>query len=374
MKKLTAIMLTLALIFALCACGDTAAPAETAEETTPATEETVPAAEDGAETDTPADSAALTALLADFADKIQAGSAGSSLKAAKQAARLMDWAAQTQMTDEEISATAQEYLNALDDAARDEYLIQIFSLDNKYKELLQPGMEGMLEAAGVTDCGYPWGEEPMRAVEALMTALGQRNEVDLSAYNDILRGYYNAVAQAKADPENFIFETDGTLLNPNLTPYIYTDSLGYCYYDVDSDGVTELLIGTTNEFTPKSWVFDLYTLVDGECVSVFQGWERNVYMLFPHGTIMNLASASAANYWYSYYEMQEGTLTGLCTLVIDTDAAPEAQRCLHNPDGSVTPLTEEETAMYIANFESDAIEFDYIPISSMSSVNVEALS
>lgn len=372
MKKFTAIILTLALVFALCACGEASTPAETAvpdTESSPAPEETAPAAEESA--DALADSAVLSALLSDFADKIQAGSAGSSLKAVIQAARLMDWAEQTQMTDEEISATAQEYLNTLDDAAREEYLIQIFSLDGKYKELLQPDMEGLLETAGVTDCGYPWGEEPMRAVEALMTALSQRNEVDLSAYNDILRGYYNAATQAKADPENFDFNTEGTLLNPNLASYIYTDSLGYCYYDVDSDGVAELLIGTTNEFTPKSWVFDLYTLVNGECVSVFQGWERNVYMLFPHGTIMNLASASAANYWYSYYELQEGTLTGLCTLVIDTDAEPDAQRYLQNADGSVTPLTEEEAAAYVGNYETEAIELNYIPISA---VNIDALS
>lgn len=130
---------------------------------------------DAASADTAAEAETLKALMADFGDKIQAGSAGSSLKAAGQAVRLINWGIGTKMTDEEISAVVSGYIAGMDGAERATYLAQIELLDSTYKQLLTAGQEEFLESAGCADSGYPWGSEPIGAVEAFFEATGVRS-------------------------------------------------------------------------------------------------------------------------------------------------------------------------------------------------------
>lgn len=365
MKKPIAIMMTVALTVAFGAC--TSAPAEDA----PATAEIVAPAEE-VETVAPAEdlnaesARELNALLADFGEKIQAGSAGSSLKAAAQAAHLMDWAAATELSDEEIGAAAESYLAALDESAREEYLMQIAALDSMYTLLLQPGQEGLLESAGVTECGYPWGDEVTGAVEALMTALGQRNAAEndaMAAYDSILHGYFEAMCAAMTDPDNYIFDpAEDTLLNPNLAMYVHTGTLGFCFYDVDGNGVDELIIGSVNEYSPRESVFDIYTLVDGELIPVVQGWERNEYRVTASGEIMNMASASAMNYWYGVYTLENGVLVRDYVLVYNAEENPDAPYYIVNADETQRLASNDEAETIMSRFENEAIVFDYIPL------------
>lgn len=376
MKKISIIILAAALALTLCACGTADVPAAPTPD--------VFAAETPAPTDTPeadaasvVDEAALEELelmLDDFGTRIQTGSAGSSLKAAAQAARMMDWALATPLSEEVIYSAAQAHLAPMDDAALTEYLMQIYSLDGAYQQLLQPGQEGLLEAAGVTDCGYPWGAEPLGAVEALMAGLYQRDsdsasgasdraEDELRAYDDILRAYSAALSAAAADPEGF-YEYDMGGLNENLLVFIYGGSLGYTYCDVNNDGVTELLIGTTNADYPASWVFDLYTLVDGQCVNVFQGFERNIYRIGADCTIENCASASAFNYWYCYYDLAGGALSQKLAIVYDSDANPDAPWTIESD--AVYAATEQDAYAVIDAFDAQVLNFDYLPVSSFA--------
>ncbi len=379
MKKLTAILLTLALAAGLCACAsaaDTPATAPTTPAQTDAPGET-PAETGEAETIEDAEAASrreLEALLGEFATSIQAGSAGSSLKAAAEAARLMDWAAATPLDDAAISAAAESYLGALDESARAEYLMQIAALDSMCTQLMQPEQEGLLESAGVTECGYPWGDAAISAVEAVMTALGQRNAAasdTTAAYDGILRGYYEAMAAAKADPENYIFDpAEDTRLNPNLAVYVHTGTLGFAYYDVDGNGIDELMIGSVNEYSMPESVFDIYTFADGALAPVVQGWERNEYRVSPEGTIMNLASAGAMNYWYGFYKLENGELARDYVLVYNAEENPDAPYYRVNADETQQILTDAEAEAIMSGFEN-AIAFDYIPLSE---INPDALA
>ena len=144
MKKLFAFVLTLITALSLCACGSgTAEPAEATPSPAPV-ESAAPTAE--AE---PADNsvleaqtAELTALLDDFGTRIQSGSAGSSLRAVAQAARLMDWGMSTGMTDAQISAAAADYLAALDELDEEKARLvtddcSLFELTGRPVELVQ---------------------------------------------------------------------------------------------------------------------------------------------------------------------------------------------------------------------------------------------
>ena len=385
MKKLFAFVLTLITALSLCACGSgTAGPAEATSSPAPV-ESAAPTAE--AE---PADNsvleaqtAELTALLDDFGTRIQSGSAGSSLRAVAQAARLMDWGMSTGMTDAQISAAAADYLAALDKDAKALYLMQIDSLDYAYKQLLQPGQEELLSEAGCADAAYPWSDSPIPAVESLMTALGARSagaEAETSAgaapavqsadsapgaYAGILDAYYTAVTQ---QPE---FSDLPAGVNVDLYPFICQNSLGFCYYDVNSDGVQELLIGPVGPDYSSAWIFDAYTVADGQCITLFQGYERNYLVLLSDGTLVNRSSSGASVNSDVFSHLEGGALVPFYSLIVNSTVNVDNPYFVSNGgDMNSDPATwqsisQQEYEQISAAYEAQSVTLDYTPITAL---------
>lgn len=385
MKKLFAFVLTLITALSLCACGSgSAEPAEATPSPAPV-ESAAPTAE--AE---PADNAALaaqtaelTALLDDFGTRIQSGSAGSSLRAVAQAARLMDWGMSTGMTDAQISAAAADYLAALGEDAKALYLMQIDSLDYAYKQLLQPGQEELLSEAGCADAAYPWSDSPIPAVESLMTALGARSagaEAETSAgaasavqsvggapnaYAGILDAYYTAVTQ---QPE---FSDLPAGVNVDLYPFICQNSLGFCYYDVNSDGVQELLIGPVGPDYSSAWIFDAYTVADGQCITLFQGYERNYLVLLSDGTLVNRSSSGASVNSDVFSHLEGGALVPFYSLIVNSTVNVDNPYFVSNGgDMNSDPATwqsisQQEYEQISAAYEAQSVTLDYTPITAL---------
>ena len=385
MKKLFAFVLTLITALSLCACGSgTAGPAEATLSPAPV-ESAAPTAE--AE---PADNAALaaqtaelTALLDDFGTRIQSGSAGSSLRAVAQAARLMDWGMSTGMTDAQISAAAADYLAALDEDAKALYLMQIDSLDYAYKQLLQPGQEELLSEAGCADAAYPWSDSPIPAVESLMTALGARSagvEAETSAgaapavqsadsapgaYAGILDAYYTAITQ---QPE---FSALPAGVNVDLYPFICQNSLGFCYYDVNSDGVQELLIGPVGPDYSSAWIFDAYTVADGQCITLFQGYERNYLVLLSDGTLVNRSSSGASVNSDVFSHLEGGALVPFYSLIVNSTVNVDNPYFVSNGgDMNSDPATwqsisQQEYEQISAAYDAQTVTLDYTPITAL---------
>lgn len=385
MKKLFAFVLTLITALSLCACGSgTAGPAEATPSPAPV-ESAAPTAE--AE---PADNSVLeaqtselTALLDDFGTRIQSGSAGSSLRAVAQAARLMDWGMSTCMTDAQISAAAADYLAALDEDAKALYLMQIDSLDYAYKQLLQPGQEELLSEAGCADAAYPWSDSPIPAVESLMTALGARSagaEAETSAgaapavqsvggapnaYAGILDAYYTAVTQ---QPE---FSDLPAGVNVDLYPFICQNSLGFCYYDANSDGVQELLIGPVGPDYSSAWIFDAYTVADGQCITLFQGYERNYLVLLSDGTLVNRSSSGASVNSDVFSHLEGGALVPFYSLIVNSTVNVDNPYFVSNGgDMNSDPATwqsisQQEYEQISAAYEAQTVTLDYTPITAL---------
>lgn len=385
MKKLFAFVLTLITALSLCACGSgTAEPAEATPSPAPV-ESAAPTAE--AE---PADNsvleaqtAELTALLDDFGTRIQSGSAGSSLRAVAQAARLMDWGMSTGMTDAQISAAAADYLAALDEDAKALYLMQIDSLDYAYKQLLQPGQEELLSEAGCADAAYPWSDSPIPAVESLMTALGARSagaEAETSAgaasdmqsvggapnaYAGILDAYYTAVTQ---QPE---FSDLPAGVNFDLYPFICQNSLGFCYYDANSDGVQELLIGPVGPDYSSAWIFDAYTVADGQCITLFQGYERDYLVLLSDGTLVNRSSSGASVNSDAFSHLEGGALVPFYSLIVNSTVNVDNPYFVSNGgDMNSDPATwqsisQQEYEQISAAYEAQSVTLDYTPITAL---------
>ena len=385
MKKLFAFVLTLITALSLCACGSgSAEPAEATPSPAPV-ESAAPTAE--AE---PADNsvleaqtAELTALLDDFGTRIQSGSAGSSLRAVAQAARLMDWGMSTGMTDAQISAAAADYLAALDEDAKALYLMQIDSLDYAYKQLLQPGQEELLSEAGCADAAYPWSDSPIPAVESLMTALGARSagaEAETSAgaasdmqsvggapnaYAGILDAYYTAITQ---QPE---FSDLPAGVNFDLYPFICQNSLGFCYYDVNSDGVQELLIGPVGPDYSSAWIFDAYTVADGQCITLFQGYERDYLVLLSDGTLVNRSSSGASVNSDVFSHLEGGALVPFYSLIVNSTVNVDNPYFVSNGgDMNSDPATwqsisQQEYEQISAAYEAQTVTLDYTPITAL---------
>lgn len=381
MKKLFAFVLTLITALSLCACGSgTAGSAEATPSPAPV-ESAAPTAEaESADNSVlEAQTAELTALLDDFGTRIQSGSAGSSLRAVAQAARLMDWGMSTGMTDAQISAAAADYLAALDEDAKALYLMQIDSLDYAYKQLLQPGQEELLSEVGCADAAYPWSDSPIPAVESLMTALGARSagvEAETSAgaasagsapnaYAGILDAYYTAVTQ---QPE---FSDLPAGVNVDLYPFICQNSLGFCYYDVNSDGVQELLIGPVGPDYSSAWIFDAYTVADGQCITLFQGYERNYLVLLSDGTLVNRSSSGASVNSDVFSHLEGGALVPFYSLIVNSTVNVDNPYFVSNGgDMNSDPATwqsisQQEYEQISAAYEAQSVTLDYTPITAL---------
>ena len=115
-------------------------------------------------------------------------------------------------------------------------------------------------------------------------------------YNDILSKHVQAI----------ISKRDSDWLEKHEMSYMYNvvsqgvkkgenvlDKIGYVYYDVNYDGIEELLIGEISEGEWKGVVYDIYTMVNREPKHVVSGGERNRYYVCDDSFICNEYSSGA---------------------------------------------------------------------------------
>ncbi len=86
------------------------------------------------------------------------------------------------------------------------------------------------------------------------------------------------------------------------------DKAGFCYKDLNLDGIDELLIGEIAEGEWNGIIYDLYTVVDRKPVHVVSGYDRNRYFALDGTMIRNEYSNGANESGVNIY-----TLTGNST-------------------------------------------------------------
>lgn len=149
MKKIMILVLTIAMVLSLAACG-----AKKAEE---------PAKEAG-----PVQTEADSSFAADFTDKLYAiqqnyhnGTAGSSLKAAALAAEIMDIFKEANPSVELVAGCLKEFAETLTGEAAAEYPEQLAAIAGAAEQLCSENGKGLLEDCGYNGTGYPWDAEQM---------------------------------------------------------------------------------------------------------------------------------------------------------------------------------------------------------------------
>lgn len=178
MKKILCMLLAGTLLFALGACGtrrpDASAsaeekaaspsPSETAEAVQPAATGT------GAGTSTDAEGERLTAVLDDIGE-LEIGTAGSSLKAAKLAAELLDWGAASKLSAEEIKAEVVTWLTPKGNDEQSAFAEKYSAVKNAVSQITGDNGRELLNEAGVTDSHYPWNDAALFAVKSVTEAI-----------------------------------------------------------------------------------------------------------------------------------------------------------------------------------------------------------
>ncbi|MBQ8796755.1 MAG: hypothetical protein IJZ56_00995 [Oscillospiraceae bacterium] len=142
--------------------------------------------------------------------------------------------------------------------------------------------------------------------------------------------------------------------NPELS-YMYRrhtelSEVGFALMDLDSNGQEELLISGID----SPFVYDLYTIVDGEAVQVFSSGDRYAHFVYADGKIEKVWSGSAACSGHDYYTFQDGQLVFNERVTHDAFHAEDV--------GLITTLTDETAGN--CYFKSPSEDFaDYIHIS-----------
>ena len=101
---------------------------------------------------------------------------------------------------------------------------------------------------------------------------------------------------------------DSTKLENENMSYMYNiqkDKVGYVYYDVNADGIDELLIGEVEG--GKSVIYDIYTMVDRVPKHVVSGGARNRYYVCDDTFICNEYSSGALENGVRVYNLVENS-------------------------------------------------------------------
>lgn len=170
--------------------------------------------------------------------------------------------------------------------------------------------------------------------------------------------------------------------NPELS-YMYRhhstlSEVGFALIDLDGNGQRELLISGMD----SQYVYDMYTIINGQAVQVFSSGERYSHYLYRDGTIELQWSNSAAQNGHDFYKFSNGQLEFLQRVCYDAYLAEEAgviaEASDANDDNCYFKSDSENKEEHISISAAEAVEIidsyrahealniEYIPLSEVA--------
>ena len=184
---------------------------------------------------------------------------------------------------------------------------------------------------------------------------GMRGE-DL--YKEILKKHITAI------DENW----DSTKLENEKMSYMYNvisekDKIGYAYYDINVDGIDELLIGEIADGNWKGVVYDIYTMVNRKPQHVISGGERDRYYVCDGSFVCNEYSGGAEESGVQVYILVENSteLYPQINFKYDGYKNPKSPYFISYSDGIWENFPEKEFNERKKVFEKYE-RFDFIPL------------
>ena len=104
---------------------------------------------------------------------------------------------------------------------------------------------------------------------------------------------------------------DSTRLENENMSYMYNiipkNKIGYAYYDINADGIDELVIGEISHGNWKGVIYDIYTMVNRKPQHVVSGGARNRYYVCDGSFVCNEYSSGALESGVRVYNLVENS-------------------------------------------------------------------
>ncbi len=146
------------------------------------------------------------------------------------------------------------------------------------------------------------------------------------------------------------------------------ERVGYTYFDLNADGIEELIIGEIADGDYKGIIYDLYTMQDRKPVHVVSGWDRNRYFALETGWLCREYSGGAALSGVSVYDIEPNTSNLLLQCAAKYDAYTNEEQpwfisYIDDAEDSDTwENVDEETYTSRLTSFGEYRRFDYTPI------------
>ena len=174
-------------------------------------------------------------------------------------------------------------------------------------------------------------------------------------YDEIIEMVIDAFPWEKADPSPLIHELPDS-------SYMYRrhsdlSEIGYALIDLDGNGQDELIISSID----STYVYDLYTISDGNTIHLFSSGERYTHSLYENGYIELGWSSGAACSGHDFYKLTDGNLEFLQRITLDVFYAEES--------GVIDELTDagNDNTFFRSNSKN---EKDYVHISDKEALDL----
>lgn len=185
-------------------------------------------------------------------------------------------------------------------------------------------------------------------------------------YKNILKSYIDAVRKKR----------DSAWLEKHDMSYMYNviaktnknalDKIGFAYYDVNADGIEELLIGEIADGEWKGVIYDIYTVVNRVPKHVVSGGSRDRYYVCNDVFVCNESSAGANESYMNVYALVENTTELYPQVGFKYDGFSKNPWYLsyNLRDDEWESVSEETFEERKSSFEKYK-RFDYTPLSSI---------
>jgi hypothetical protein len=190
-------------------------------------------------------------------------------------------------------------------------------------------------------------------------------------YKDVLKKHITAIKEkwdsVKLEDENMSYMYNVLQKNDSEKPL---NRIGYIFYDVNADGIDELLVGEIIDGDWKGVIYDIYTIVNRSPKHVISGGSRNRYYVCDRTFICNEYSSGAMESGMRVYNLTENSteLFPQVSFKYDGYTNPEKPWFLSygsEADADKWENVSEETFKERKSIFDTYERFDFIPLSNV---------
>lgn len=215
------------------------------------------------------------------------------------------------------------------------------------------------------------------AIAEMLIGIGSDDDNYYAFYAPVIDEIKGAINDGYDDEKNYKYISNGLMEKINYgEKEELLNSIGYCIEDISGDGIPELLIGDDEQVwdsddpdEKQSYLFNVFTMKDGEIYCVLDGWSRNSYRYLGDGAFFNVGSGGAMYTTFAYYNITtdgDELICSDCFFTYDKDGGSEIGY-YHNKTGVTEPeeademdVTEDEFWKIAEDNDFKMIDFDGI--------------